>query len=207
VDLGFNDPTSFTVLAWHPETTKSYLRRSYKQVGWTYTQVADEAKKLNETYHFDEWAIDGADKQGVEEMRKHHNAPWKAAQKQGKKDVIELMNADFISADILVDSVECKDLVEDYQNLIWTSDTKQVENPASHKYSHCADGALYAYRASRAFRGVAPKVLPKYGSPEFVAAQAQTLFKQQEMKAMENANNRNRISRVNAFTGPSAFRR
>ena len=208
VDLGFNDPTAFTVLAWHPLTKVTYVLLAYKRPGWTYTQVADEAKKLNNTFHFDTWVIDGADKQGVEEMRKHHQVPWKAAQKQGKAQTIELMNAEFLAGNIQVNEAMCKDLIDEYPSLIWISDTKQTEHPGCE--NNCSDSTNYAWKASRAYTSMAPPVLPKYGSPEFIQSQSDQMFRIKQEEARTNADRKDRFSssRFSSISGArSAFHR
>lgn len=151
-DLGFNDPTAWTVIAYHDHDPNTYVRKSYSIGGLDLTAVANEAKKLDKLYNFESWVIDNANKQGVEEMKRRHDVPWIAAEKTGKADFIEIMNAEYIKGTIKVYEEECQNLTQEYAELVWIvkneGGTNEVvireENPGCD--NHCADSALYGFR-------------------------------------------------------------
>src|SRR5205085_11845215 len=60
-----------------------------------------------------------ANKQAVEEMRRRHDLPLRAADKTGKSDFIEIMNGEFIQGRIKLRGASCSQLAEEYAGLIW----------------------------------------------------------------------------------------
>lgn len=146
-DMGHTDAASFQVGAFHDHDPNLYVLSAYKKPGMDLTDMANHAKALDRVYNFEAWVIDGANKQGVEEMRKRHGCPWRPADKTAKADFIELMNADFICGTIRL-GPDCDPLRREYEGLIWDPKKleagKQEEHPACE--NHCADGGLYLWR-------------------------------------------------------------
>ena len=185
VDLGWNDPTSFTVLAYHDHDKKTYIRESWKKPKLTFTQVASHTQELDDTYHFESMVIDGANKQAVETMKRDYQVPFVAIDKQGKADFIELMNDAFIRGDIVLDPTQCAALVEEYDGLIWDAvpsigengetvwinkkADKRQEHPGCE--NHCADGGLYGYRKVYAYLAEAYKPKPAVGTAAWMQGQ------------------------------------
>jgi hypothetical protein len=60
------------------------------------TSVAERIRGFQARYELDSIVIDGANKQAVEEMRRRHDLPLRAADKTGKSDFIEIVNGEFI---------------------------------------------------------------------------------------------------------------
>ena len=88
---------------------------------------------------------DGANKQAVEEMRRRHELPLRAADKTGKSDFIEIMNGEFIQAQIKLNPIRCSQLTDEYAGLIGDERTaKREERPNC--ANDLADAALYAWR-------------------------------------------------------------
>lgn len=205
VDLGFSDSSSFTVHGYHDHDTTLHVRRSYKRPGMDITAVAEEAKRLDAIYDFDEWVVDGANKQAVEEMINRHNIPWQAADKTGKADFIELLNAELILGTIKFSTATCEachgatlkppcnecggtrtacgQLVEELGKLVWDDRTdKREEHPSCE--NHCADGLLYGWRRCYQYLSKAPPKKPKIGSPEWHAQEEQRMLEHAEREAL-----------------------
>src|SRR6267378_4269873 len=88
---------------------------------------------------------DGANKQAVEEMRRRHELPLRAADKTGKSDFIEIMNGEFIQARLKLNPIRCSQLADEYAGLIWDErSVKREEHPNC--ANDLADAALYAWR-------------------------------------------------------------
>src|SRR5260370_23458507 len=88
--------------------------------------------------------IDGSNKQAVMEMSSRHGLSLTPAEKTGKADFIELMNADYITGRIKL-APSCAALKDEYASLVWDDKaTKRQEHPAC--ANHGADSALYAWR-------------------------------------------------------------
>jgi len=145
IDLGFNDPTAWVVCAYHDFDRTLYVLGAHKKEKCDITEVADQTRKLMSRFEFDRIVIDNANKQAVEEMRRRHDIPLTPAEKAGKSDFIELMNADFVSGYIKLHRKAAASLAEEYSTLIWDErSTRREEHPAAP--NHCADAALYAWR-------------------------------------------------------------
>ena len=146
VDLGFEDDTAFTVGAWSSTDPNFYFVYTYRQKGLDITAVADVVRSLEKRFSFVKYVIDGAAKQSVEELRNRFGIPFVATDKRGKAEIIELMNADFVTGRIKV-LPENEPLVEEWQNLIWDpNSSKRQEHPKMP--NHCADSGLYNWRMS-----------------------------------------------------------
>ena len=96
IDLGFEDDTSFTVVAWHVEDPVLYIVESIKEKGMDITAVAQRVKSLETRFNFEREIVDGSNKQAVEEMRRRHGLNLLAADKREKWDFIQVMNGDLI---------------------------------------------------------------------------------------------------------------
>lgn len=167
IDLGYEDPTSFTIPAYNEFDRTLYFLKSYKKKGLDITDVANEIAKLEETYDFSHYMIDGSNKQAVEEMKRRHGIPLTPADKTGKNDFIELMNADMIQGNVKVLEGECNALIDEWQTLIWDEKSKKkVENSACP--NHCADGGLYGWR--KAYNYLSEKFIekPKSDTDEYM---------------------------------------
>lgn len=171
-DLGYNDPTSFTVCAYHDFDPTLYILESQKEAGLDVTAVAVRTKALMRKYEFDALVIDNANKQAVEEMRARHEIPWRAADKTGKSDFIEIMNGEFLTGRVRL-GPDCAQLREEYASLIW--DDKKLEKGKREEHSacenHCTDGALYGWRYCYQYLSQALTPRPPTGSAEHLQEQ------------------------------------
>jgi hypothetical protein len=161
VDLGFTDATAFVISAYSPTCPQMYIRKVIKKKGLDVTAVAQELAGLDSEYRFIKWIVDGASKQAVEELRNRHGFPLEPAEKQGKADFIEIMNADFTMGNIKLIMPDCVELEEEYFNLIWDDkSSKREEHPGCE--NHGSDGALYSWRECYHHRAAParPKILP-----------------------------------------------
>jgi len=152
IDLGFADATALVVLAYHDYDPCVYILRGEKRVGKTISEVADWIKEWNGYYPFEAMVVDGANKQAVQEMVKHHALPLQAAEKSDKVSFIRIMNSDFISGKIRVDRVGCKDLIDEWDQLVW--DKRALEKNLYREgafHGDLCDAALYGYRFTYAY--------------------------------------------------------
>jgi hypothetical protein len=145
IDLGFNDPTAWVVCAYHDHDRTLYVLGAHKKAKCDITEVADQTRKLMSRFEFDRIVIDNANKQAVEEMRRRHDIPLTPAEKTGKADFIELMNADFTSGWIKLHKKAAAPLYEEYSQLIWDDRSPRREEHAACA-NHCSDAMLYAWR-------------------------------------------------------------
>ena len=189
VDLGYDDPSAFSLCAYHDFDKALYVLSSYKEAGMDVTDVAAKIRFLNlkakQDYKVDIdcVVIDNANKQAVMEMRRRHDLQLTPADKTGKSDFIELMNAEFTMGRVKLCVGDCQVLADEYSELIWDPrSAKREEHPAC--ANHCSDATLYAWRHCYAYLSNAPKVGPRPYSPEWYAAEAQAM-EQTELARLE----------------------
>jgi hypothetical protein len=189
VDLGFTDPSALVVGAYHEHDPALYVVYAVKRAGLIISDVADLIRGLwyqpsmgfRGPFPFAAMVADASQLQGVEEMRQHHHLPLEAAEKPGKRGVIEVMNSDLQTARMKLlpearwDDPKNPDLVGEWGSLIW--DEKKLaalpkrweEDPRFP--NHLADACLYMWRKARNYDALpeAPKA-PAPFTPEWEAA-------------------------------------
>lgn len=172
IDLGFTDACSFTVAAYHDHDRTLYFPLSYKVAGLDITATSEHANALKAKFDIEHTTIDGANKQAVEELNARHGLEAVPADKQGKAEFIDIMNAEFIQGRIKL-APGCEPLKEEYANLIW--DEKALKNRKREEHpgceNHCTDGALYGWRFCWQYLSAELKAPPKRNTPEYFAEQ------------------------------------
>jgi hypothetical protein len=150
VDLGFNDDSSFSLNAVSRHSPYLYTIKAFKSPGMDLTDVSNMIKKIYEDYPFTWLVIDGANKQGVEEMRNRHNLPVNpvAAEKQDKATFLRLMDDDYKQGKIKHIEGECKRLQEEQASLVWIKGSGE-EDPRCQ--NHLNDAQLYIWRKMRTY--------------------------------------------------------
>lgn len=165
VDLGYEDDTAITVGAYADNHPYFYFIYAFKKKKMDITEVAQMLNAIRIKYNPIKWVIDGASKQAVKELTNRHNLPLIPADKRGKSDIIEIMNADFIMGKIKILMPECQILVDEYCNLIWDDKSqKRAEHPGCP--NHCADAGLYNWRMAFHYMQQLALHRPPPGSPE-----------------------------------------
>lgn len=149
VDLGYSpDPSAFVVCAFHEHDPNLYLLETFRQTELDVTDVANRIKAYQAKYNIFKVVIDGSNKQAVEEMQRRHGIALTAADKTGKSDFIQIMNAEFIQGKVKL-SVLCRELMDEYGKLIWAMDGDKIAFPRKENpncSNHITDAALYAWR-------------------------------------------------------------
>ena len=158
IDLGFNDATAFALLAWHENDPNVYIVRAEK---WRHLTITDTANNIREwmgEYPIGYFVVDGANKQAVEEMVRHHQLPLIAAEKHDKASFIRIMNSSFISGKIKVYNKGSSQLLEEYDKAVWNKRAleKGIYKEDTSYHPDIADAALYAYRYTYSYAYSAP---------------------------------------------------
>lgn len=156
VDLGYEDASAFVLCAFHEHDKILYIVETFKKIKMDITDVAEKIKAFGTRYDIFRVVVDGANKQAVEEIRKRHGIALHAADKTGKSDFIEIMNAELIQARIKIYEPASTELVNEWLGLIWDDKSvKRQEHPNCE--NHLADAALYAWRYCYQFLSEQPK--------------------------------------------------
>lgn len=216
IDIGYSpDPCAFVLGAYHDYDHRLYLIESWKQWKMDVTDIAHKVKefdtkvRIHERESIEFFIIDGANKTAVEEMRRRHMLDLQPADKRGKEDFIEMMNSEFILAQIMVNLEGCSQglqngenadkkiiqetlsLADEYEGLIWDPSTipgnpkwrpgmTRKEHPRSP--NHLCDAALYLWRWTYTYLAEKPKDPPKTGTNEWFAAEAERMRVQAELE-------------------------
>lgn len=176
IDLGYEDETAFVPMGYHDDLPKLFILEVEKERKLDITAVALRAKRHMAKRSFETIVIDGSNKQAVMELANRHQLPLTPADKTGKSDFIELMNADYIMGNILL-SPECRGLKEEYGSLIWDDrKLRRVEHPACP--NHACDGALYAWRFCYQYLHKEKEKEPVFGTPAWGQKEAKLLMEQ-----------------------------
>ena len=148
VDLGFNDDSSFSLNAISRKSPYLYTIKSFKTPGMDLTDVSNTIKKIYQEYPFTWLIIDGANKQGIEEMKNRHKLPIApvAAEKQDKATFLRLMDDDYKQGKIKHIKGECRALETEQKSLVWIKDSNE-EDPRCQ--NHANDSQLYIWRKMR----------------------------------------------------------
>lgn len=154
IDYGqTRDACAFTVLGWKYNDPTVYVLKSYKKPKMIPSESAQEALTLNEKYHFQQIIGDanglGSTGGYVGEARRRFKIPVQAARKNDKPGYIKLFNGELEEGKVKIVQNECGSLIQEYQELPWADESRMKE--AEGFDNHCADSALYGWRACQAF--------------------------------------------------------
>lgn len=164
VDQGYEDPSAFSVCAFHENDPILYVVETFKKSKMDITDVANKIKEYQQKYPLIyKVVIDGSAKQAVEEIQRRHGISLTAADKTGKSDFIEIMNSEFIQGKIKLNAVLSQELIDEYKKLVWELEGEKVKLPRKENgacANHLTDATLYAWRDTYAFlsKAAAPKI-------------------------------------------------
>ena len=189
IDLGFNDPTAFVVLAYSESINKVYVVESYKESKLIPSVVAAHVEGLRVAYPFSRIVADtgGFGKGYAEEMKTRFAIPVFAAQKRQKANFIEHMNGDLRTGSIQICADKNKDLIEEISLLQWNVDAMErgrMMIDDRRFQDHLSDAFLYAWRECKHHGDDYEIEGPTIGSPEHYRAEAERM-EREEMERFE----------------------
>ncbi len=173
VDLGFNDPCAFVVLAYSHTNGYCYVVESYKEGGLSPSDSAVEVEKIRQRYPIHKIVADtgGIGKGYVEEWRKYGISAEPAA--KGKKVAfLEFMNGDLRSGALkLLPGNE--ELLDEMTMLQWDPYKMQRGKfDFDKKFAdHLCDALLYGWRECKHHTYMPEELPPQPGSKEWYAEQ------------------------------------
>ncbi len=189
VDTGWEDDNAFVLCAYHEHDPILRIVDTYKKSHMTFDQVAN---KINEYMAHPERApvkviIDGANKQGVESMRQRSNIPFEYADKLGKVDFIEMLNADLVQSKVKIAASET-DLIAELMGLVWKTDGDKIVLPKKEHPSlpnHLCDAFLYAWRNGFHYQFSTPLEKIPVGSPRWYEKQAEDIWEKERERLLQ----------------------
>lgn len=188
VDLGHSpDPSAFTLVAYGPHDPVLWIAETFKKTEMDFTDVANKIKEFQRRHNIEKVIIDGANKQGVAEMCNRHGLDLTPADKRGKADFIDLMNAELIQGQIKL-GAGTGDLVEEWEDLIWDETVLPKREEHAGCANHLSDATLYAWRYTYAYLAVDRVTGPRPGTTEWMQDQ------ERQMRETAAARHRQRSS-------------
>ena len=166
VDLGYNDANSFTVVAFSERTRRAVIVKSFKEAELDFTDVANKIKEIQRKYNIYKIRIDGANKQGVEEIKKRHHIPMEAAEKTDKAIYLRLIRDDVLTGTLVMDEDNCGELYSEWTQLMWKDSDRSKEDDRCQ--NHCSDSALYAWRECRHYLYSPPADIPSRDTDDYM---------------------------------------
>lgn len=149
VDLGYDDPTAFVILAYRDYDPDLYVLEAYKQGGMTLSAVAEKIKHYSRIYKLERIIIDNSAKQAVEELKQRYGLSLTPADKSGKSDFAQIANDDLKHGRVKVRASYCEPLITEWSFLIWDEkvlNAKGIYVEPKRAVNHCADAFLYGWR-------------------------------------------------------------
>lgn len=176
VDLGYNDASSFVIMAYSIKDPNAYVVEAFKQTEMDITSVAETIRVLMRKYPVGKIIVDGANKQGVEEMRNRHRLPLEAAEKSDKATFLKLFADDITQNKVQLFQGKTQALLDEWQSLQWEDEYRQAEDPRCE--NHCNDAGLYSWRYVRNYLYTPEAAAkPKFGEKDYMNLYARELEK------------------------------
>lgn len=166
VDLGYNDATAYSLIACNWHVHDSYVLMTFKATEQDFTDVATCIKKIKKDYPIGSLVIDGANKQGIEEMKKRLGLPEiEIAEKTGKATYLRLLRDEVITGRLKFIKGATDPLKVEWMSLQWSDTDKDTEDQRCQ--NHLSDSTLYGWRKTFALRADEQKRIPKEHEIEY----------------------------------------
>lgn len=147
VDIGFNDACAFTLVAFHKSSPSLYVVEAFKEPELDITGTANRVKEYLRRFPIAKIVMDGANKQGVEEIKNRHFIPIQNAEKTDKASFLKILADDVTQGRVKYFKGKCDPLISEQETLQWKDETRQNEDPRIPNDQN--DSFLYAWREAR----------------------------------------------------------
>lgn len=185
LDLGFDDPTAFVVLAARDNDPGIYVVESYEQSGLIPSAVAAHVERLQARYQFvGMWADTGGYGKAVAvEMAEKYGLPVQAAKKRDKRVYMEHARGLLLNGRAKIVRGANRILVEDLCALGWNDDRTNNDDG---QRDHLPDAFLYGVRHAPVYQtGLGDRDPPARGTPEWAKAREAEIVEQWEQEVRE----------------------
>lgn len=180
IDLGYDDATAMVVVAFSEHDPNLYAVETFSRSKMTVSEAAEQIRRLDAKYNFEQMIVDNASKQSVEEIKKRYQLPLIAAEKTSKREYIEMLNSDLLTSNIKL-TPGASALKDEWSKLTWDETKKEqgkyVEHPGLP--NHLSDAFLYAWRWAHNYANT-----PKVSIPPRNSEAAVDMFWEQEEEKM-----------------------
>lgn len=148
IDYGFRPaPTAFAVLAYDTVQPRVRVLKTFERPKLIHTAVGREVDKLSESYNFDTVVVDAAHPELIEALNQRAGVPAQPASKPDKMGFIDILNDEFSTGVVLMDTRRCQTFVEQASELQLSdrSDWQRLVEDKNYA-NHTCDAVLYAWR-------------------------------------------------------------
>ena len=192
IDLGYEDDTAFVLSGFHANDPNLYVLSTYKAKHLSLDQVV---KKI-QLYQADtdrcpsRVIIDGSAKQAVETMRVRSSIPFEYADKQGKVEFIEILNADLIQSKLKIHA-GCHDLIDEMMGLVWKTTGDKISLPRKEHPSlpnHLCDAFLYSWRMAYHYHASPLQKVIVQGSKEWYEQTTVEIWEKERERLINDSN-------------------
>lgn len=183
VDLGYNDATSFSILAFSPYHPICYRVKGWKERGLILSAVGRAIEQIRTQFEFFRIVIDGSNKQGVEDLRQRMNLPLTNAEKTGKPTYLKALKDAVVTGTFKVIKGHNNDVIDEWDHLQWSDETHLNEDPRCE--NHSSDGTLYAFRECRHYVFTEAEMAPKKDTDKFMLEFEKKKARELEQKILE----------------------
>lgn len=195
VDTGWEDDNAFVLCAYHEHNPILYVVKTFNAPHMTFDQVVLKIREFmaDPVMAPSKVVIDGANKQGVESMKVRSAIPFEYADKQGKVDFIEMLNADLVQGRIKLQPEAAKPLISELGTLLWKTDGDAIVYPKKEHPglpNHLCDAFLYAWRNGFHYQATAAPEKLVVGSNAWYKKQADDIWEKERerLEALEGLN-------------------
>ncbi len=183
VDIGYNDANAFSVIAFNEHLKEAFCVETFKEAELDFTGVYKKINTLMTRFPFHRIVIDGANKQGVMELRNRFGLPLETAEKTAKATYLRLLRDDLIEGKFLLLRGKTNPLRTEWSSLIWEDENKEKEDPRC--ANHLSDATLYAWREALHYLSEEEEIPPEKDSEEFMEQYEQQLADEVEQRQLE----------------------
>ncbi len=193
VDLGYEDDTAFVLCAFHDHDKTLFVLQTFNKKHMDITDVANRIKAFRDSTEFpvSKVVIDGANKQAVEEIQARHGIALETADKIGKSDFIEIMNAELIQGKIKIKDT-LTNITQEMMGLVWKTTGDKIDLPRKEHPNlpnHLCDALLYAWRFCYQWLADPEKTKIVVGSRQWFEQQAIDIW-ERERDQLEDKQNK-----------------
>lgn len=186
MDLGYNDPSSFVILAYSADNGIICSVESWQETELTPSELCVVVEGLDKKYKFESIVADagGFGKGYVEELRKTYSLPARPASKRDKYTGIQLTNDSLANRTIRIVRHSNQELIDQMRMLQWDEKAAERRDPKEDRRTpnHLCDGFLYGVRECITHLSNWEKEGTAPGSPEWENEQVEAYW---ERKAEE----------------------
>lgn len=200
IDIGYDDPTSFTLIADARTSDTAYVCSSYKEAHMELSAIFARAREICANKRVRRIVVDasgGGGKNIVADWSKRFNVPVHFPPdknvKNAKKDHIALCNNAFADRKLMVNVAACGDLIHEINTVCWDDKRK---NPDPRYPNDCVDGLEYGYMSSYHYANVKTEKPKSQLTTEERYAREEEELELREVQRIRNQQRADRRSRM-----------